>query len=145
MYCVNCEAYGHMANYSKCPLYTKPRKGAVVKPNYSRVINSLVRSNTSFAQAAQQTQATVKPSVPLKMMPHVGQVPITNQTQTRAIGMQILPQPQPINTNDCMSLITQTIQALSVLVQQISTINLTQNNPKPPPKKTRIKLRKCTP
>ncbi|GFX29477.1 hypothetical protein TNCV_4498721 [Trichonephila clavipes] len=129
MYCVNCEAYGLIANYSKCPLYPKPRKGAIVKPNYSHVINSLVRPNTSFAQAAQQTQATVKPSAPLKMTPYVGQVPITNQTQTQAIRMQIPPQPQPINTNnDCMSLITQTlnltIQALSVLVQQISTINL---------------------
>ncbi|GFX69702.1 RNA-directed DNA polymerase from mobile element jockey [Trichonephila clavipes] len=28
MYGVNCD--GHMANYSKCPLYPKPRKGAVV-------------------------------------------------------------------------------------------------------------------
>ncbi|GFY22990.1 nucleic-acid-binding protein from transposon X-element [Trichonephila clavipes] len=142
MYCVNCEAYGYMANYSKCPLYPKPRKGAVVKPNYSNVINSLVRPNTSFAQAAQQTQATVKPSAPQKMTPYVGLVPITNQTQTQAIRMQIPPQPLPINTNnDCMSLITQTlnqtIQELSVLVQQISTINLTQNNLKPtnPPKK----------
>ncbi|GFX72006.1 RNA-directed DNA polymerase from mobile element jockey [Trichonephila clavipes] len=122
MYCVNCETYGHMANYSKCPLYPKPCKGAVVKPNYSHVINSLVRPNTSFAQAAQQTQATVKPSAPLKMTPHVGQVPITNQTQIQAIRMQIPPQPQPINTNNnCMSLITQTlnqtIQALSVLVR----------------------------
>ncbi|GFT09866.1 PRE_C2HC domain-containing protein [Trichonephila clavipes] len=85
MYCVNCGAYGHMANYSKCLLYPKPRKGAVVKPNYSHVINSLVRPNTSFVQAAQQTQATVKPSAPLKMTPHVVQVPITNQTQTQAI------------------------------------------------------------
>ncbi|GFU22700.1 hypothetical protein TNCV_762771 [Trichonephila clavipes] len=70
MYCVNCEAYGHMANHSKCP-YHKPSKSAVVKPNYSHVINSLVRSKTSFAQVAQQTQATVKPSAPLMMMPHV--------------------------------------------------------------------------
>ncbi|GFV28591.1 hypothetical protein TNCV_3985421 [Trichonephila clavipes] len=136
MYCVNCEAYGHMANYSKYPLYPKPHKGAVVKSNYSNVINSLVHPNTSFAQAAQQTQATVKPSTPQKMASHVGQVPITNQSETQAIRMQIPSQPQAINTNnDCMSLITQTlnqtIQALSVLVQQISTINLTQNNPKP--------------
>ncbi|GFW58649.1 hypothetical protein TNCV_1579811 [Trichonephila clavipes] len=25
-YCINCQAYGHMANYSKCPLFPKPRK-----------------------------------------------------------------------------------------------------------------------
>ncbi|GFU09193.1 PRE_C2HC domain-containing protein [Trichonephila clavipes] len=100
MYCVNCEAYGHMANYSKCPLYPKPHKGAVVKPNYSNVINSLVRPNTSFTQVAQQIQATVKPSAPQKMTSHVGQVPITNQTQTQAIRMQIPPQPPPINTNN---------------------------------------------
>ncbi|GFT97097.1 nucleic-acid-binding protein from transposon X-element [Trichonephila clavipes] len=94
IYCVNCEAYRHMANYSKCPLYPKPRKGAVVKPNYSHVINSLVRPNTSFAQVAQQTQAIVKPSAPLKMTPHVGQIPITNQTQKlRLSECKFLPNP----------------------------------------------------
>ncbi|GFY24727.1 hypothetical protein TNCV_1017731 [Trichonephila clavipes] len=25
-YCINCQTYGHMANYSKCPLFPKPRK-----------------------------------------------------------------------------------------------------------------------
>ncbi|GFX25664.1 nucleic-acid-binding protein from transposon X-element [Trichonephila clavipes] len=55
MYCVNCEAYGHMANYSKCPLYPKPRKGASIKPNYTSMVNSLVRPNVSFAQAADGT------------------------------------------------------------------------------------------
>ncbi|GFU92433.1 nucleic-acid-binding protein from transposon X-element [Trichonephila clavipes] len=30
-YCINCKTYGHMANYSKCPLYPKPRKGKHLK------------------------------------------------------------------------------------------------------------------
>ncbi|GFT63784.1 hypothetical protein TNCV_4637701 [Trichonephila clavipes] len=42
------EANGHMANYSKCPLYPKPRKGATIKPNYTTIVNSLVRPNVSL-------------------------------------------------------------------------------------------------
>ncbi|GFT87455.1 PRE_C2HC domain-containing protein [Trichonephila clavipes] len=60
MYCVNCEAYGHMANYSKCPLYPKPRKGASIKPNYTSIVNSLVRPNVSFAQAAAQQERNIE-------------------------------------------------------------------------------------
>ncbi|GFX83029.1 probable RNA-directed DNA polymerase from transposon BS [Trichonephila clavipes] len=60
MYCVNCEAYGHMANYSKCPLYPKPRKGATIKPNYTSIVNSLVRPNVSFAQATAQQEQNIE-------------------------------------------------------------------------------------
>ncbi|GFU02345.1 hypothetical protein TNCV_1238421 [Trichonephila clavipes] len=75
MSCVNCETYGHMANYSKCPLYPKPRKGAAIKPNYTTIINSLVRPNVSFAQAAQQERNKITTPTPQQMAPRNGQVP----------------------------------------------------------------------
>ncbi|GFX21639.1 nucleic-acid-binding protein from transposon X-element [Trichonephila clavipes] len=48
-YCINCQAYGHMANYSKCPLFPKPRKGTTTRNNYSTVVDSIVRPNTTYA------------------------------------------------------------------------------------------------
>ncbi|GFV18579.1 hypothetical protein TNCV_2872121 [Trichonephila clavipes] len=55
-----------MANYSKCPLYPKPRKGATIKPNYTTIVNSLVRPNVSFAQAAAQQERIRIPLPPPK-------------------------------------------------------------------------------
>ncbi|GFV94207.1 nucleic-acid-binding protein from transposon X-element [Trichonephila clavipes] len=58
MFCINCKTYGHMANYSKCPLFPKPRKGKFEKPNYSSIVESIVRPNLTFAQAAKQSRIT---------------------------------------------------------------------------------------
>ncbi|GFS79064.1 uncharacterized protein TNCV_1194381 [Trichonephila clavipes] len=33
-FCINCETYGHMANYSGCPKFPKPRKGTHEKPTH---------------------------------------------------------------------------------------------------------------
>ncbi|GFX67188.1 hypothetical protein TNCV_2185351 [Trichonephila clavipes] len=132
MYCVNCEAYGHMANYSKCPLYPKPRKGASIKPNYTSIVNSLVRPNVSFAQAtAQQERSKITAPTPQQMAPRNGQVPSTIPTQTQAATTHITKQTNTNNAkSECMGLITQTlsqtIQALSLLVQQINSIDFHQ-------------------
>ncbi|GFX64760.1 nucleic-acid-binding protein from transposon X-element [Trichonephila clavipes] len=137
MYCVNCEAYGHMANYSKCPLYPKPRKGATIKPNYTSIVNSLLRPNVSFAQAtAQQEQSNITAPTPQQMAPRNGQVPSKIPTQTQAATTHITKQPVTNNAkNECMSLITQTlsqtIQALSLLVQQINSIDFSSNTTQP--------------
>ncbi|GFV67780.1 hypothetical protein TNCV_783801 [Trichonephila clavipes] len=56
-YCINCQTYGHMANYSKCPLFPKPRKGKQIKNNYTTVVDSIVRPNTSYAQRGRSTGA----------------------------------------------------------------------------------------
>ncbi|GFS91138.1 hypothetical protein TNCV_2214821 [Trichonephila clavipes] len=97
MYCVNCETYGHMANYSKFPLYPKPRKGAAIKPNYTSIVNSLVRPNVSFAQATQQERTKITALTPQQMAPRNGQVPATIPTQTQAA---IAHNPkQPLKTN----------------------------------------------
>ncbi|GFV49143.1 nucleic-acid-binding protein from transposon X-element [Trichonephila clavipes] len=50
MYCVNCEAYGAHGQLFKMPVYPKPRKGATIKPNYTSIVNSLVRTNVSFGR-----------------------------------------------------------------------------------------------
>ncbi|GFU39659.1 PRE_C2HC domain-containing protein [Trichonephila clavipes] len=57
MYCINCQTVGQMANYAKCSLYPKPKKGAPTKNNnsYTNVINSIVRPNLSYAKATKTT------------------------------------------------------------------------------------------
>ncbi|GFY08143.1 RNA-directed DNA polymerase from mobile element jockey [Trichonephila clavipes] len=53
-----------MANYSKCPLYPKPRKGSNTTPNnYSTAVDSLIRPNTSFAQAAAPSNTRRNPAI----------------------------------------------------------------------------------
>ncbi|GFW51225.1 hypothetical protein TNCV_3595071 [Trichonephila clavipes] len=81
MYCINCNVYGHMANYSKRPLYQKPKKGSA-KTNYTNVINSLVRSNVTFTQATQNKKAPSTSTIPQQKTKRVEQVPLINQTQT---------------------------------------------------------------
>ncbi|GFT59403.1 nucleic-acid-binding protein from transposon X-element [Trichonephila clavipes] len=54
-YCINCETYGHMANYSGCPKFFKPRKVTQVKNNtYTNSVNNIVRPGIffSYSQAA---------------------------------------------------------------------------------------------
>ncbi|GFT25389.1 nucleic-acid-binding protein from transposon X-element [Trichonephila clavipes] len=52
-YCVNCKVHGHMANYSKCPLFPKPRKGANINSK-SILTNNFIRPNISYAQVTQK-------------------------------------------------------------------------------------------
>ncbi|GFV88249.1 probable RNA-directed DNA polymerase from transposon BS [Trichonephila clavipes] len=56
-YCINCQVFGHMANYAKCPLYPKPRKGSVTKNknDYISIVNGIVRPNVSYVQATNNT------------------------------------------------------------------------------------------
>ncbi|GFT72128.1 DUF5641 domain-containing protein [Trichonephila clavipes] len=60
-FCINCQIYGHMANYSKCPLYPKPREGTEIKTNYTNTVNSIVRSNTSYATITKTTSHSMLP------------------------------------------------------------------------------------
>ncbi|GFU55605.1 nucleic-acid-binding protein from transposon X-element [Trichonephila clavipes] len=56
-YCINCNIYGHMANYKGCPSFPKPPKGAAKnnRNSYTNIYNSLVRPNISYAQATTGT------------------------------------------------------------------------------------------
>ncbi|GFV00826.1 nucleic-acid-binding protein from transposon X-element [Trichonephila clavipes] len=129
MYCINCETVGHMANYAKCPLYPKPKKGAPTKNNnnYTSVINSIVRPNVSYASA---TKATTNTNRNQQMATRTGgSSSVPPQVQTNQVKAQT-PQITPIqinNENPIVNLISQTlqsvIQALTTLTAQISNMN----------------------
>ncbi|GFV83720.1 nucleic-acid-binding protein from transposon X-element [Trichonephila clavipes] len=56
-YCINCNIYGHMANYKGCPSFPKPPKGASKnnRNSYTNIYNSLVRPNISYSQVTSGT------------------------------------------------------------------------------------------
>ncbi|GFY15036.1 hypothetical protein TNCV_4492891 [Trichonephila clavipes] len=129
MYCINCETVGHMANYAKCPLYPKPKKGAPTKNNnYTSVINSIVRPNLSYANATKNTTTSNRNQ---QMATRIsGRSSVPPQVQTNQVNVQT-PQIAPIQTNNNnnpnVNLIAQTlqsvIQALTTLTVQISNMN----------------------
>ncbi|GFV35049.1 uncharacterized protein TNCV_1885871 [Trichonephila clavipes] len=49
-YCINCNAYGHTACYTKCPNFPKPRKGSpLVNRNSKKFTSNNVVEGISFA------------------------------------------------------------------------------------------------
>ncbi|GFY78939.1 hypothetical protein TNIN_338161 [Trichonephila inaurata madagascariensis] len=91
--------FGHMANYTKCPLYPKPRKGTpnTTKNNYSTVVNSIIRPNVSYAQAATNQNTSISKNK--QQMAPQGRANPAIQTQTQASREATPPQqerPLPI-------------------------------------------------
>ncbi|GFS88756.1 nucleic-acid-binding protein from transposon X-element [Trichonephila clavipes] len=130
MYCINCETVGHMANYAKCPLYPKPKKGAPTKNNnYTSIINSIVRPNSTYANA---TKTTTNSNRNQQMATRIsGSSSVPPQVQTNQVNV-LTPQITPIqtaNSNPNVNLIAQTlqsvIQALTTLTVQINNMNFT--------------------
>ncbi|GFS97387.1 uncharacterized protein TNCV_733291 [Trichonephila clavipes] len=109
-YCINCETYGHMANYSGCPKFPKPRKGTQEKTNtYTNTVNSIVRPGTSYSQAASTSNLTKTQ----QMAPQVKGTPaalVTNQANQSTLPT--LPPTINFNNNGTfdMNFITQTLQ-----------------------------------
>ncbi|GFU88633.1 putative RNA-directed DNA polymerase from transposon X-element [Trichonephila clavipes] len=148
-YCINCQDFGHMANYAKCPLYPKHKKGSTTnsKNDYTSIVNSLVRPNISYAQATNNNTTNSNPQQ--QMAPPVkGNLAIKTQTQDNRATTP----PQQVNTNQNSNaaLITQTlqgiIQALSTLTAQIYNMNFSSNTPqnnKPKKSKNAIKRELC--
>ncbi|GFT59829.1 nucleic-acid-binding protein from transposon X-element [Trichonephila clavipes] len=66
-YYINCEMYGHMANWRGCPCFPKPPKGTALnnRNSYTNIYNSIIRPNVSYAQAANQIkfQPTLTPKI----------------------------------------------------------------------------------
>ncbi|GFT39623.1 nucleic-acid-binding protein from transposon X-element [Trichonephila clavipes] len=124
-FCVNCQVHGHMANYSKCPLFPKPRKGTNIKSN-PLISNNFIRPNISYAQVTQQT---IHSDTTLQMAPLVT-APIDTTTSKEIPTPAIVPTQISNTQTDCLSLITQTLQqtihALSTLVQHISLLTSPQ-------------------
>ncbi|GFT90407.1 PRE_C2HC domain-containing protein [Trichonephila clavipes] len=140
-FCVNCQAPGHMANYSKCPLFPKPRKGANIKSN-PILTNNFIRPNISYAQI---TQKTIHSDTTQQMAPLVT-APIDTPTIKEIPTPTIVPTQIPNTQTDCLNLITQTLQqtihALTTLVQHISLITSPQTvtvQPTPGPNKNTFK------
>ncbi|GFS92605.1 nucleic-acid-binding protein from transposon X-element [Trichonephila clavipes] len=52
-FCINCQVYGHRANWYGCPCFPKPPKGTakINRNSYTNLYNSLIRPNLSYAQA----------------------------------------------------------------------------------------------
>ncbi|GFX75726.1 hypothetical protein TNCV_3623691 [Trichonephila clavipes] len=125
MFCINCQTVGHMANYAKCPLYPKPKKGGPTKNNnsYTNVINSIVRPNLSYAsflsklQHSNRNQQIDTPaggdsSVPPKFKP-ISTVTFLNALYL-AFDVNIPFKITPIqvnNENPNVNLISQTLQS----------------------------------
>ncbi|GFX37937.1 hypothetical protein TNCV_3835381 [Trichonephila clavipes] len=69
------------------------------------------------------------------MAPRIGQVPTTITAQTQAATTHCKATKTSNAKNECIGLITQTltqtIQALSLLVQQINSIDFSSNTPQP--------------
>ncbi|GFX08060.1 PRE_C2HC domain-containing protein [Trichonephila clavipes] len=101
-FCINCQVHGHMANYSKCPLFPKPRKGTNFKTN-PLISNNFIRPNISYAQATQQT---FHPDTTQQMAP-LATTPIDTQTLKEIPTPIILPTQSSNTQTDCLSLITQ--------------------------------------
>ncbi|GFV75884.1 hypothetical protein TNCV_1454811 [Trichonephila clavipes] len=134
--CINCQTYGPMANYSKCPLFAKPRKGKLVKNNYTTVVDSIVRPNTSDAQATNP----IKP-IQLKntqqMAPRVNEAPtISRQIQSNR-NFNNHPTTSNINISEntpqfaIVQTLQQTMHTLAILTQQIASLNFNAISPPP--------------
>ncbi|GFX27195.1 nucleic-acid-binding protein from transposon X-element [Trichonephila clavipes] len=141
-YCINCHVYGHMANYSRCPLYPKPRKGTNITPNnYATALDNLIRPNTSFAQAV--TKSTNNSRNPQQMAapsntrrnPAIFSQKRTNQIVTPTPTNNNITNENNSPQNIILQTLQQTIQALTLLTQQVSNLNF--NNPTPKPKKNK--------
>ncbi|GFU76002.1 hypothetical protein TNCV_4037591 [Trichonephila clavipes] len=135
-YCINCQTYGHMANYSKCPLFPKPRKGKQIKNNYTTVVDSIVRPNTSYAQVTNPLKPN-QPKISQQMAPRVNEAPaISRQIQSnRNFNNHHNSSNINIAENTPQFAIVQTLQqtmnTLAILTQQIASLNFNAITPHP--------------
>ncbi|GFY02074.1 hypothetical protein TNCV_5099351 [Trichonephila clavipes] len=110
-YCINCHVYGHMANYSKCPLFPKPSKGSkTTTNNYSTVVDNIIRPNTTYAQAtANKNTIANKNAQPMTTLKR-GNPGTSRQNQAnRIINPSIIQNFNP-EDNSAQAIILQTLQ-----------------------------------
>ncbi|GFX43728.1 nucleic-acid-binding protein from transposon X-element [Trichonephila clavipes] len=73
LYCINCQIYGHIANWQGCTCYPKPPKSATTHKNkntFTNIFNSIVRPNTTYAQVTSTKQNTNNYKNQRQMAPH---------------------------------------------------------------------------
>ncbi|GFW35186.1 uncharacterized protein TNCV_5067511 [Trichonephila clavipes] len=142
-YCINCETYGHMANYSGCPKFPKSRKGTSTNTNtYTNTVNRIIRPRISYAQAtntsnSQKTQQMVPRD---KKNPAVSVINQANQSNLITPLIVNNTSNGTLDLNLIIQTLQQTILALSMLIQHIS--NVTSLPPPTQPKKSKKEARK---
>ncbi|GFU78319.1 hypothetical protein TNCV_2789341 [Trichonephila clavipes] len=136
-----------MANYSRCPLYPKPRKGTNITPNnYATALDNLIRPNTSFAQAVTKSTNNSEIHNRWQHPPTHAEILLYSLSETNQSNCNSNPTNNNITNennspqNIILQTLQQTIQALTLLTQQVSNLNF--NNPTPKPKKIKVNLLK---
>ncbi|GFW67012.1 putative RNA-directed DNA polymerase from transposon X-element [Trichonephila clavipes] len=142
-FCINCQVYGHMANWHGCPCFPKPPKGAAKtnRNTYTNLYNSFVRPNFSYAQVtnntprnntqnkqqmaprrvetSRQTEA-VNIALPIQIQ-KVTAPPIINSNPALTVNSNVL---NGNNNNDIKALLSTTVQCL---IQLLNAMNTTPN------------------
>ncbi|GFT83813.1 hypothetical protein TNCV_4857661 [Trichonephila clavipes] len=125
-----------MANYSRCPLYPKPRKGTNITPNnYATALDNLIRPNTSFAQAVTKSTNNSRNPQQMAAPSNTRRNPAISLSETNQSNCNSNPTNNNITNennspqNIILQTLQQTIQALTLLTQQVSNLNF--NNPNP--------------
>ncbi|GFV58589.1 nucleic-acid-binding protein from transposon X-element [Trichonephila clavipes] len=146
-FCINCQVYGHMANWHGCPCFPKPPKGAAKtnKNTYTNLYNSFLRPNLSYAQVtnhsprnnsqnkqqmAPRRAETSRQTEAVNIVPTI-QIqketapPIINSNQTPTANPNLL---NSSNNNDIKALLSTTVQCLIQLLNAMnSSPNLANN------------------
>ncbi|GFU85206.1 putative RNA-directed DNA polymerase from transposon X-element [Trichonephila clavipes] len=142
-FCINCQVYGHMANWYGCPCFPKPPKGAakINRNSYTNLYNSFVRPNFSYAQVAKNStnaRTNVNSEIKQQMAPRrpetssqteaVNNVPpIHNQVENTTPIINSNPTPnlslniQNRNNSDIKALLSTTVQYLIQLLNSMNT------------------------
>ncbi|GFT88385.1 nucleic-acid-binding protein from transposon X-element [Trichonephila clavipes] len=146
-FCINCQVYGHMANWHGCPCFPKPPKGAAKtnRNTYTNLYNSFVRPNFSYAQVTNNTPRnnsqnkqqmaprrveTSRPTEAVNIIPPIPILketapPIINSNPTSTVNSNVI---NGNNNNDIKALLTTTVQCLIQLLNAMnSTPNLANN------------------
>ncbi|GFW91889.1 hypothetical protein TNCV_4080491 [Trichonephila clavipes] len=128
-----------MSNYAKCPLYPKPKTGSTNNNAYTNVINSIVRPNVSYANAAQNQKAIYSKFKNNQQIAARSNGISAVASQTQAKKSTINPPQNNVvnnNQNSNANLINQSLQgiisALIAVTVQNNNINF---NPNPPQEK----------
>ncbi|GFY27867.1 nucleic-acid-binding protein from transposon X-element [Trichonephila clavipes] len=147
-FCINCQVYGHMANWYGCHCFPKPPKGTakINRNSYTNLYNSLIRPNLSYAQATSgkpaitnknpQQMAPRKPETSRQTETVVQTPPIINRnvnpqtSTTQAINQnQNVPITNTTNNNsDIKTLLSTTVQCLIQLLNAMNTTPAIANN-----------------
>ncbi|GFW07259.1 nucleic-acid-binding protein from transposon X-element [Trichonephila clavipes] len=144
-FCINCQVYGHMANWYGCPCFPKPPKGTakVNRNSYTNLYNSLIRPNLSYAQATSgkpantnkkpQQMAPRRPETSRQTETVIQTPPIQNHNVNHQISTTQATnrnQDVPItnNNSDIKALLSTTVQCLIQLLNAMNTTPAIANN-----------------